>query len=107
MWVFVSQAHLAWRQQSLNNHLIFMAISTLTAAALISGGNQIKGQIMKIKLLRNIYIDSKMHEVGETLEVNETFGFELIASNKAEKVQSKESKKAEKAEKTEDTEASN
>lgn len=38
---------------------------------------------MKIKLLRNIGIDGKLHKIGEVVEVTRTFGMQLIGSQRA------------------------
>jgi hypothetical protein len=90
MWAFVFQAHLAWRQQSLN----FMAISSLTAAALISGSKQQKGKTMKIKVTRKFYIAGELQKEGSVIEVSDAVGHELIGMNKAEKAKEKPAKEA-------------
>lgn len=90
MWVFVSQAHLAWRQQSLN----LMAISSLTAAALISGSKQQKGQTMKVKVTRKFYLAGELQEAGAVIDVADALGHELIGMNKAEKAKEKPAKEA-------------
>lgn len=63
-----------------------MAISSETAAALIGGGIQAKGMIMKIKVLRNFLIEGKLKKEGKVIEVPNALGTELIFANKAEKV---------------------
>jgi hypothetical protein len=41
---------------------------------------------MKIKLLRNIGIEGKIYQTGEVVEVNRTFGLQLISAKRAEAV---------------------
>ena len=74
-----------------------MAISTSTAAALISGGKQQKGQNMKVKVTRNFYIAGEVQEADSVIEVADALGIELIGMNKAEKVQDKKTKEAKEA----------
>lgn len=90
MWAFVFQVLSAWQQQLLN----FMAISTLTAAALISGGKQQKGKTMKIKVTRKFYIAGELQKEGSVIEVSDAVGHELIGMNKAEKAQDVKAKES-------------
>jgi hypothetical protein len=69
-----------------------MAISTLTAAALISGGKQQKGHGMKVKVTRNFYIAGELKKAGDVIDVTNALGAELIGMNKAEKAQEKPAK---------------
>lgn len=69
-----------------------MAISSTTAAALISGGMQQKGQSMKVKVTRNFLIAGEVQKAGDVIDVSEALGAELIAMNKAEKAKEKPAK---------------
>jgi hypothetical protein len=69
-----------------------MAISTLTAAALISGGKLQKGQNMKVKVTRNFYIAGQLQKAGDVIDVTDALGAELIGMNKAEKAKEKPAK---------------
>ena len=71
-----------------------MAISSITAAALISGSKQQKGQGMKVKVTRNFLIAGEIQKVGDVINVSDAFGAELIAMNKAEKAKEKPVKEA-------------
>lgn len=80
-----------------------MALSTETAAALIGGGQQIKGKTMKVKVLRNFLIAGVVQTEGKIIDVPNALATELIYANKAEKATEGKAK-AEKAATTEEKE---
>lgn len=69
-----------------------MAISSITAAALISGGKQQKGKSMKVKVTRNFYLAGELQAAGAVIDVADALGHELIGMNKAEKTEDKPAK---------------
>lgn len=67
-----------------------MPLTTVNSGAALIGRPSNLGDVMKtmrVKVLRKFYFDRKVQELGSVVELPAVFAVEMIAANKAERIE--------------------